>query len=115
VPPAPALASIRASHNGFKTQGDIGNVAENLETLIGKEVVLDTAGPLVYLGVLAAVEAHGFWLDRADVHNVEEGHATREQYIAESGRDGIRANRQRVFVLRATVASISALQDVIQD
>ncbi|MBI4582264.1 MAG: hypothetical protein HY718_21400 [Planctomycetes bacterium] len=86
-----------------------------LNGLAGREVVLDTAGPLVYLGTLAAFDEHGFWLESADVHNVDEGHATREQYIAESRRDGIRVNRRRVFVLRATVASVSLLADVVAD
>lgn len=86
-----------------------------MEGWIGREVVLDTAGPLVYLGTLSAVEEHGFLLERADVHNVDEGHATREQYIAECSRDGIRANRDRVFVLRQTVASVSVLVDVVND
>lgn len=86
-----------------------------LEAMIGREVVLDTAGAWVYLGVLASVDEHGFWLERADAHNVEEGHATREQYVAESGRDGIRVNRNRVLVLRGSVVSVSALSDVVKD
>jgi hypothetical protein len=85
------------------------------EEWIGREVVLDTAGPLVYLGRLTAVEERGFLLEGADVHNVDEGHATREQYIAESGRDGIRVNRHRVFVLRQAVTSVSPLSDVVKD
>ncbi len=86
-----------------------------LEALVGREVVLDTAGSLVYLGTLASLNDQGFWLEQADLHNVEEGHATREQYIAESARDGIRVNRNRVFVLRATAVSVSALADVVAD
>lgn len=86
-----------------------------LDDLIGREVVLDTAGPWVYLGLLSSIDEHGFWLERADVHNVQEGHATREQYVAESGRDGIRVNRNRVFVLVQSVVSVSALSDVVKD
>lgn len=90
-------------------------VHDGLEALIGQEVVLDTAGPWVYLGVLKSLNDHGFWLEQADAHNVKEGHATREQYVAESSRDGIRINRERVFVLRPAVVSVSALTDVIKD
>lgn len=86
-----------------------------VDGLVGREVVLDTAGSLVYLGKLTALSDAGFWLEQADLHNVDEGHATREQYIAESARDGIRVNRNRVFVLRNTVVSISALADVVAD
>jgi small nuclear ribonucleoprotein (snRNP)-like protein len=90
-------------------------LAEALDTLVGREVVLDTAGSTVYLGRLASYDADGFWLADADVHNGDEGHAPREQYIAESARDGIRVNRQRVFVFRGTVISVSVLADVVTD
>lgn len=86
-----------------------------LDMWVGQVVVLDTAGPVVYLGTLAAVEENGFVLDQADVHNTNEGHATREQYIVESSRDGIRVNRARVFVLRQTVTSVSLLADAVND
>ena len=87
----------------------------SLDSWIGREVVLDTAGPVVYLGTLAAVEENGFLLEKADVHNVDEGHATREQYIVESSMDGIRVNRAHVFVLRQTVTSVSLLSDAVND
>ncbi len=90
-------------------------MAETLDSLVGREVVLDTAGPTIYLGRLASYNADGFWLTEADVHNGDEGHAPRDQYVAESARDGIRLNRQRVFVFRHTVISVSALADVVTD
>ena len=90
-------------------------MSEHLDNLLGREVVLDTAGPTVYLGRLTSYDADGFLLAEADVHNGTEGHAPREQYIAESARDGIRINRDRVFVFRRTVISVSALTDVVTD
>ncbi len=87
----------------------------SLDDLIGCKVVLDTAGPTVYLGLLSSCDADGFWLTDADVHNGDEGHAPREQYIAEASRHGIRVNRQRVFVFRHTVISVSALKDAAMD
>jgi len=94
---------------------EIRKVSDNLDKLVGCEVVLDTAGAMVYLGRLVSCDARGFWLADADVHSCKEGHAPREQYIAEARRDGIRANRSRVFVVRETVISLSALSDVIVD
>ncbi|HPD31869.1 MAG TPA: hypothetical protein PLL20_17895 [Phycisphaerae bacterium] len=88
---------------------------ESLDILIGKEVVLDTEGPMVFIGRLASYNADGFWLEQADVHNCRDGHAQREQYIAESARDGIRVNRERVFVFRRAVVGVSALADVTTD
>ncbi|MBP7936305.1 MAG: hypothetical protein KA354_16825 [Phycisphaerae bacterium] len=87
----------------------------NLDDLVGCEVVLDTAGPIIYLGKLHSYDERGFWLQDADLHNSSEGHATREQYIVEAARDGIRTNRRYVFVLRQAVYSLSALADVVTD
>jgi len=87
-------------------------VSEHLDNLVGRDVVLDTAGAIVYLGRLTAYDDRGFLLENADFHNSSEGHATREQYITESRRDGIRVNRNRVFVLQHAVMSVSALADV---
>ena len=87
--------------------------SNGMDDFIGLDVVLDTGGPLVYLGLLSAYDDGGFWLDQADVHRCDEGHAPREQYVAESRLDGVRANRQRVYVVRQVVTSISLLSDVI--
>jgi hypothetical protein len=90
-------------------------LSDHLNALLGCEVVLDTAGSVFYLGRLVAHDQSGFLLADADVRNTDEGHASREQYIVESRRDGIRVNRTRVFVLRQTVVSVSALADVVVD
>lgn len=90
-------------------------MSANLDELVGCDVVLDTPGPIVYLGRLTGYDDRGFLLGDADFHNTAEGHATREQYIAESARDGIRVNRRHIFVLRQAVFSISALSDVVSD
>jgi hypothetical protein len=90
------------------------DVSDELEGLLGRNVVLDTAASVVYLGKLVSCGPAGFWLEEADVHNTDDGHAPREQYILESVRQGIRANRLRVFVLRQTVISVSALDDVVK-
>jgi hypothetical protein len=88
-------------------------LTDSLDDLIGCDVVLDTPGSIVYLGKLVSYGEDGFWLESADMHNANEGHAPREQYIVESARDGIRVNRDRIFVFRHTVISISALSDVV--
>ncbi len=90
-------------------------MADELNELVGQNVVLDTAGSVVYLGRLIKCDASGFWLVDADLHNCREGHATREQYISESARDGIHVNRRRIHVFRQSVISISVLGDVVAD
>ncbi len=88
---------------------------ESLADLIGRNVVLDTAGPILYLGRMGDVAENGIWLEEADVHDCSEGHAGKELYIIESAHHGIRVNRQRVFVLRSSIISISALDDILTD
>jgi hypothetical protein len=90
-------------------------VTEPFDSLVGQNVVLDTAGPFIYLGRLISYSSDSFLLADADVHNTEDGHAPREQYITEAARDGIRPNRTRVFILRASVVSVSSLDEVIKD
>ncbi len=90
-------------------------MATDSNVLVGQLVVLDTAGPLVYLGTLEAVTTEGFWLRDADVHNRTEGHANSELYVLDAKREGIRVNRRQVLVLRPTVASVSPLDAVVAD
>lgn len=88
---------------------------EDLQSLLDRTVVLDTAGPIVYLGVLKGVSAAGFWLEGVDVHDCREGHASKEVYLFESRRDGVTPNRLRVFVMASTVLSVSALDDLVME
>src|SRR5437870_5459495 len=81
--------------------------------LIGDTVVLDTAGPILYLGRLREVRPDGFVLDDADVHDCRDGHAGKELYLCDARRDGVRPNRTSIFVFRETVLSASRLADVI--
>ena len=90
-------------------------LAQVLEAYVGRQVVLDTAGPIVYLGNLKEVNEAGFWIENADIHDSREGHAGKELYIYESKVGGVRSNRKRVFVMRSTVISLSALDEVVHE
>ncbi|MBN1343485.1 MAG: hypothetical protein JXQ73_12430 [Phycisphaerae bacterium] len=90
-------------------------LSASLQPLIGRNVVLDTPGTIVYLGKLTELRDAGVWLEDADVHDCNEGHAGKEVYVVESAHYGIRVNRRRVFVLRGTMISISALEDVVTE
>ena len=84
-------------------------------SLVGKTVVLDTAGPITYLGTLHAITTDGFILKDADFRDRTEGHVTKEAYVWEARENGIRANRRRIFVFKHVVISVSALDDVLLD
>jgi hypothetical protein len=89
----------------------------SLDMFIGRRVVLDTPGPMIYIGVLEAHDERGYWLLDADVHDRTDGHSTKEKYVSESlelEREGtVRTNRRRVFVERQAVISVSALTDIV--
>jgi hypothetical protein len=84
-----------------------------IDQLVGREVVLDVSSPFVYVGTLAGHDEHSFVLDDVDVHDLRDTATTREVYVLDSKRHGIRANRKRVIVRRAEVVSLSALDDVL--
>ncbi|MEX2287516.1 MAG: hypothetical protein WD648_10540 [Planctomycetaceae bacterium] len=84
------------------------------DDLIGREVVLDAVGQYVYVGTLAGHDERYLILNDADVHDLRDTATTRELYVLEARRHGVRANRRRVHVRREEVISLSALDDVIE-
>ena len=81
--------------------------------LLGKEVVLDTSTPLMYLGTLEAMDDIFITLADADVHDKNESTGSKEYYVLEAKRHGITKNRHRVYVRAAHVISFSLLDEVI--
>jgi len=98
-----------------KTDSTVGGLGESLRGLIGRNVVLDPQGAILYLGRLAEVHDTGLWLEDADVHDCVEGHAGKELYLIETAHYGLRVNRRRVFVLRTAILSVSAIDDIVTD
>ena len=84
-----------------------------LDPLRGREVVVDTSSPYVILGTLVQFDDRYLVLDDADVHDLRDTTKTRENYIVDSRRFGIRVNRERAIVRVAEMVSVSALEDVI--
>lgn len=85
----------------------------HFEKLLGREVVLDVVSQYVYLGTLTGCDDKYLVLEQADVHDLRDTASTRELYIVESRRFGIRSNRDRVLIRVGELVSISALADVI--
>ena len=78
----------------------------------GRQVVLDTQGPLVYIGTLQEIGRGFLLLAEADVHDRNDSPATKELYLLETRELGVRVNRERVIVMWEQVASLSLLEDV---
>lgn len=81
--------------------------------LVGQVVVVDTSSPFVYLGTLAKVDEHFLVMKDVDAHDRSEGPSTKEQYVMDTKRFGVKANRKEVSVRKAAVVSVSRLDDVI--
>ena len=92
-------------------------MGESLDQYLQRRVVIDTDTSTIYIGTLLAIDEYGYWLGDADVHDRNDGHSTKEEYINEAcklERSGDRrTNRTKVFVERRAVISISALADVV--
>lgn len=89
-----------------------GQSTNPLEGLTGKIVVLDTQGPLIYIGTLEEVSGAFVVLHEADVHDSNDSRATKDLYLVETRDLGVRTNRKRVVVMLSQIASISLLEDV---
>ncbi|NQT19923.1 MAG: hypothetical protein HQ592_09475 [Planctomycetes bacterium] len=84
-----------------------------LAEYIGKEVVVDTNTPYVYLGTLEACAGSFFTLRNVDVHDMAESRSTKELYIMNVRRRGIQPNRAAVKIRQDVTVSVSLLSDVI--
>jgi hypothetical protein len=86
-----------------------------LERMMHQPVVLDTGGPIVYIGTLREVTPNEFVLDNADMHDCRDGHVNKEHYLAEARAEGLTVNRRAVVVMRSAIISASLLSDVVAD
>jgi small nuclear ribonucleoprotein (snRNP)-like protein len=83
------------------------------ESLVGQTVVVDTDSRFVYLGILERVELEFLVLKDVDAHDRRESPSTKEQYIMDTKKFGVKANRKEVSIRKSMVVSISKLDDVI--
>ena len=90
-------------------------MSEPLESMVGEEVVLDTFSPIVYIGKLIELSSLTFVPEQTDMHDCRDGHASKEEYLAETQVEGVTVNRRRIVVMRTAVISVSRLADVAMD
>ncbi len=83
-----------------------------LAELIGQKVVIDFRSAFVCLGTLVGVDPIVLALEDADLHDLRDSQATREIYVYDSIRVGIRRNRARVLICRSDIVAITRLDDV---
>ena len=84
----------------------------DLEEYLGQQVVVDTRSTYIILGTLTAIGRDCLTLESVDVHDTTDSDSTKDHYIMESHKLGIRTNRRSVKVRLAEVISVSLLRDV---
>jgi hypothetical protein len=85
------------------------------QALEGQTVVIDCVAPFVIVGRLRAEGTSYVELVEADVHDLRDTSTTREKYVLEIRRHGIRPNRQKVWVRTSEIVAFSLLADVIDE
>jgi len=82
--------------------------------LIGQVIVADLASAYVCLGTLAGIDEQYLELTDADLHDFRDSPASREVYVYDSLRYGIRRNRARVLIRRAEVVALARFADILE-
>ena len=88
--------------------------SSRLEAWLGQIVVLDFKSSYVCLGTLVAYDEHFLELSDADLHDFRDSTATREVYVHDSVRIGIRRNRQSVLVRQDDLVAITRFDDIVE-
>ncbi|MGE0708538.1 MAG: hypothetical protein AB7N76_23095 [Planctomycetota bacterium] len=88
--------------------------SDELQGFIDHDVVLDTRGQLLYIGRLASVGHWFLTLVDADVHDLLESRTSKDVYLIEAAKHGIKKNRHEVTVRKTEVVSLSRLDQVIK-
>jgi hypothetical protein len=85
-----------------------------LAEYVSKAVVVDTDADILYIGTLVEISETAIAMEEVDVHSMRDTAATREVYVMETAKYGVRANRKHVSLMRSRVISVSLLDDVVK-
>ena len=85
-----------------------------MEELKGKEVIVDTDTSYIYVGVLIDLTDDCLIMEKLDVHDRNDLEMSKEKYILETRRHGVKENRKKAYILRERIVSISLLEDVLK-
>lgn len=85
-----------------------------LGNLLGQVVVIDFRFPYVCLGTLVGLDHEFLELRDADLHDLRDTQTTRDIYVYDSVRLGIRRNRVHLLVRRDEIVAVARLSDVAE-
>ncbi len=84
--------------------------ADWLEPYVGQVVVADLDEFFLVIGTLVSVGPDHLTFTDADLHDHREANSTKEVYVVESLKIGVRANRTQVAIPRHRLVAISLLE-----
>jgi hypothetical protein len=84
-----------------------------LEQMVGQKIVVDFSSEYVCLGTLLSWDDQFLEMRNADLHDLRDTETTRENYIMEAYRTGIKRNRKHVLVERREIVAITLLDDLV--
>lgn len=85
---------------------------ETLKKFLNKKIVVDTRSSWIYIGTLESIGKNSIELSDVDVHDSKDTPTTKEIYLLDSKKTGIKSNRDRTFVSLDYIISFSPLKDV---
>jgi small nuclear ribonucleoprotein (snRNP)-like protein len=86
-----------------------------IQDLVGDIVVVDMRSPFVCIGTLRSVDDHWLELVNADMHDLRDTQSSREIYVADTLKTGVKRNRKRLLLVRADAVAVSRLTDVVDE
>lgn len=84
-----------------------------LATYLNQVVVADLDEMYLVIGTLVAVDEWHLSFVDADLHDHHEANCTKDVYLLETRKLGIRANRRRVDIPRHRLLALGRLEDVL--
>ena len=85
---------------------------EDLKKFVKKKIVIDTRSSWIYIGTLKNIGIDSIELSDVDVHDSKDTHTTKEIYLLDSRKTGIKSNRDSVYINIDYIVSFSPLEDV---
>ncbi len=98
----------QGTESGSQSAGD-----DWLTAFIGHLVVADLDDHFLVIGTLTHVAPDHLAFANADLHDHREANSTREVYVIESRKIGVRVNRHHVWIPRNRLVAVSRLDDVV--
>ena len=93
---------------------DRPQASERLVELVGQVIVVDLRSTYVCLGTLVGIDRDFLELIDADLHDFRDSAATREVYVYDSARLGIRRNRARVLLRLDDIVAVTRFEDILE-